>query len=148
MRTEIDGRFSKQELVIFVEMTRTYWARVLEMIGKGNTLDEYQRSFLPRGRLLKGLYGEVLYFDPNPDEYPSPGLGGGKAMKMARMSHQQRYRHCLTKGHIFDMYHGINMTAFLDYTRVASKLFSDVFDPRIDTWIDEIANHPEYQEID
>lgn len=140
--TSIDGVFTKKELDEFVKLHRTFNARRIYKVMPEAMREEYKR-YMPKGRLLLSPEGVVLYFDPDPCEYPNPNSGGHLALRMASMRHAQRYAYCLTDRHIFNLFYHVRLDDFTRYHQALTEAVGskrvDPFDPRLDQWIDKIA---------
>lgn len=155
LTSEIAQCYPREQLIQFLELSRTWIARSYEMIGKTSDLPATARAYLPRGQVLRSpVDNSILCFLPAPEEYPSPDLGGGVALQMASMSHHRRYQNCLGKQHVLNLFPKIDMNAFLHYSNIARQVHPDPFSQEIEEWINEIAKESavpynnEYQEID
>lgn len=135
---DITGRYTYEELMNFVNLSRTYAARAMELAGAGHRLSNFERCFLPDGEIIRcQKTGKVLYFQPADGEIPD--IGGQVALDLARMGHHERWLHCLTKKHVLQLFHRVNLDDFLVYFSAARRKFPDPFSIDVDLWIWKIA---------
>ena len=138
--SDINGRYTYEELMGFMNLSRTYAARAMELSGAGHKLNVFERCFLPQGHVVKcPNTGKIEYFMPADGEYPDSSLGGSVALELSRMGHHERYLYCLTKKHVLNLFHRVNMNDFLVYFSAARHKFPEPFSIEVDLWIWKIA---------